>query len=298
MQLQDYVNDVQELIHDSSGSAWPLNRVISRINEARLDAARDMHCVRQVVTGVQLLQGQEVYNLNGAVVGANVAAGGTGYGAGPTAPVTFSAPPPGGTQALAVGNITSGALSSITMTQWGSGYVSQPTITIGGIGTGAAATAVTLFNTLSVVSISIIWTLLNRYNLGYMDFTMFQAYFRMFGSIFQNTPAKFSHHQQGQQIYIQPPPNQVYLSDWDVISLPQNLINLSDVDTQLIDPWARAVQFRASELLFMKMLNGGHPLSEKYGAKYESHVPRIITTSGGIRIPNPYDRTFQRRVSR
>jgi len=122
MQLQDYIDDVLEIVHDSTNSSWRLSRVISRINDARIDAARDMWCVRRNVTGVQLLQGKEIYELNGAVVGANVTSGGSNYGAGSTVAVTFAAPPPGGVQALGVGTLVSGALASITMTQWGQGY--------------------------------------------------------------------------------------------------------------------------------------------------------------------------------
>jgi len=31
---------------------------------------------------------------------------------------------------------------------------------------------------------------------------------------------------------------------------------------------------------------------------YSARVPKIIIGAGGIRIPNPYHRTFQRRVAR
>jgi hypothetical protein len=293
--LQNYVDDVQELLHDQSASSWPLPRVIARINDARLDTARDMHCVRQIVTGLQLIQGQEIYNLNGAVGGANVTAGGSNYGAGTTVPITFSAAPAGGVTALGIGNLTAGALSSITMTRWGYGYTAAPTITVGGVGSGAAAAAVTLLNPLCVISISVIWNVLQRYSLKYFAFGIFQAYFRSLGSTFQSEPGVFTHVQQTQQVYVQPPPNQAFLSDWDMIFMPQPLVNLTDVDTQVVDPWARAVQFRAAELLMYKHDFGR---AMQFGGRYEERVPRIITTSGGIRIQNPYNRNFQRMVAR
>src|ERR1700730_5519505 len=144
MLLSDYIADVQEIVHDSTASCRPVARVISRINAARLDAAWNMWCIRQNVTGVQLLPGVEIYGLNGAVVGANVTAGGSNYGGGATVPVTFSAAPAGGVTATGVGNLVSGSLSSITLTRWGQAYTGVPTITIGGVGSGAVASAIPL----------------------------------------------------------------------------------------------------------------------------------------------------------
>ncbi|HYC91438.1 MAG TPA: C25 family cysteine peptidase [Thermoanaerobaculia bacterium] len=58
-----------------------------------------------------------------------------------TATVTFSAPPPGGTTATGTAVINDQHVVGITITNPGSGYVTAPTVTIGGNGTGATATA-------------------------------------------------------------------------------------------------------------------------------------------------------------
>jgi hypothetical protein len=306
MLLSDYIADVQEIIHDSTASCWPLARVISRINDARLDVARDMWCVRQNVTGVQLLPGVEIYNIDGAVCGATVIAGGSNYGTGSTVPVTFSAPSVGEQQALGFGNLVNGSLASITMTQWGEGYTGVPTIAIGGIGAGAAAVAIPLFqsnplsttigNPLAIMPLSYTWNGQRR-TMSYLDFTMFQAYPRMWNVIgFQGPPGVFTHHQQGQQIYVQTPPDQVYLAEFDTIFMPAPLVATTDVDTQVIDPWARAVQWKAAAYLLYKHQNLGQV--GQMEAKYKAMVPEIIMTSGGIRFPNPYHSTFQRRVAR
>jgi hypothetical protein len=306
MLLSDYVADVQEIVHDSTGSCWPLSRVVSRINDARLDAARDMWCVRQNVTGIQLLPGVEIYNLNGAVVGATVTAGGSNYGSGATVTVTFAAPPTGGVRALGVGNLVAGALSTITMTKWGSGYTGIPAITIGGVGSGATATAIPLFqsnplsttigNPLAIMPISYTWNGQRR-TLSYLNFTLFQAYPRMWNVVgFVGPPGVFTHHQQGQQLYVQTPPDQVYVAEFDTVFMPAPLVGQMDSDTQVIDPWARAVQFKAAAYLLYKHQNFSQV--GQMEAKYKSFVPEIITTSAGIRIPNPYHSTFQRRVAR
>lgn len=301
MQLQDYVNDVQELLHDATTASWPLNRVVSRINEARLYTALDMKCIRQLVTGIQLLPGQEIYQLQGAVVGANVTAGGSNYGTGTTVPVTFSAPPPGGVQALGFGNLTGGALSSITMTQWGQGYTqtlaSGPTVTIGGTGTGAAAVPVNLINQIYPVSVTYFFNGI-RTTLRYLPFGLFQSYARILGNLFLSTPGAWTYLQESQQIYIQPPPNQLYLAEWDMVFMPTPLMNLTDVDTQLLDPWDRAPQFAASALLFMKDQDAGRARASFMAKQYEGMIPKIVTGVGGVRIPNIYNRNFQRMVAR
>jgi hypothetical protein len=65
--------------------------------------------------------------------------GGTGY----TLPtVTISAPDDAdGVQATATAVVSGGVVTSITVTEEGSGYTSPPTVTIGGAGIGATATA-------------------------------------------------------------------------------------------------------------------------------------------------------------
>jgi hypothetical protein len=305
--LSDYIADVQEIVHDTTASSWPVARVISRINDARLDVARDMWCVRQNVTGVQLLPGVEIYNLNGAIVGATVLTPGSNYGSGATVPVVFAPPVTGGgIQALGFGNLVNGSLASITMTQWGQGYTGVEGITIGGTGSGASAAKIQLFksnpqssiigNPLAIMPISFIWNQQRR-TLSYLDFMLFQAYARMWANNAQvGPPSIWTHHQQAQQIYIQTPPDQLYLAEFDAIFMPAPLVATTDVDTQIIPPWDRAVQWKAASLLLYKHQN--FQQAQALETKYDAMVPRIITTSGGIRVPNPYHSTFQRRVAR
>jgi hypothetical protein len=308
MFLSDYVADVQEIVHDSTQSSWQLSRVISRINDARQDAARDMQCVRQNVTGIQLLQGQEIYNLNGAVVGATVTSPGSNYGTGTIVPITVSAPNAGAVPFQCVGNLVNGQLSSISVTQWGQGYNYVPTLTVGGIGSGATAVAIPLFraNPLSTVignpivinKISFIWNQQRR-QLNYLFFRWFDAFARVWAQTsFQQPPTFFSHINQGlvPQIYIQAPPDQLYLSEWDVIFYPSPLVSVTDVDIDIVPPWDKPVQFAAAAYLKYKHQNLG--VVAGLHDKYASYVPHIITTTGGVRIQNPYHRTLQRAVNR
>jgi hypothetical protein len=288
--LQNYVTQVQRLVHDASNANFSSAELTDYINEAREDISLDMHCVRTFYTGVQLPPGQEVYSIQGAVVGANVTAGGN-YAIAPS--VTFSPAPPGGTTAAGTAVLTGNAVTAINMTTWGGGYLTAPTISFNPL--GAAATPIAFTNVFQVISVSNIWNS-ERYMLSFRGFTLFQAYFRSWTTNFQSRPGVWTIHPQMLQVYLRPPPDQLYISEWDVLSLPTPLVNLLDLDSQVMPPWNKAVQFRAAALALMK--NQNFEQAQYYETKYDQRVPKYIIGAGGIRIPNPYNRSFQRRVAR
>jgi hypothetical protein len=74
------------------------------------------------------------------------------------------------------------------------------------------------------------------------------------------------------------------------------LINPGDIDTQVVPPYSDAVQYYAAYLCLMKLQN--FEQAEFMLKLYSARVPRIIIGAGGIRIPNVYNRNFQRRVAR
>ena len=293
--LQTYVTQVQRLVHDATFASYSQQELVDYINEAREDTALDMHCVRQFFnnaagTGVQLLPGQEVYDLNGAVAGVNVINGGN-YSSPPT--VTFSSPPAAGTVAAGVAVLTGTAVTAVNLTSWGQGYQIAPIITFSP--PGAVAMPVFFNNVFQVVSISNIWNN-ERYTLSFRGFTLYQAYMRSWTQLFQARPAIWTIHPQMLQVYIRPAPDQLYISEWDILSLPVPLVNLPDIDTQVMPPWNKAVQFRAAALGLMRHQN--FEQAEFYEKKYQERVPRYIIGAGGYRLPNPYSRTVQRMIGR
>ncbi len=292
--LQTYITQVQSLVHDTTFSAWTQSQLTDYINAAREDTALDMHCYRHNTVGVQLIQGQEIYSIDGAVCGANVTAGGTGYPANTT--VTFTAAPAGGVTAAAIPIISGGIVTQIQMTRWGQGYTTVPTVTITGAGgVGAAASAVTFINTFQIIGISNTWNN-QRYSLSFRGFTLFQAYFRFQPVAYTSRPAIWTIHPQDLNVYIQSPPDQLYFSEWDVLSTPPPLVALTDIDTQIRPPWNKAVQFRAAALALFKKQNFGQ--ADYYDNKYQQRVLRYNLGAAGIRLPNPYNRSFQRKISR
>lgn len=318
LRLLDYVEQVQSLIHDSTGSAWTRREIVRRINDARKDVSLDMQCCRSLVTGVQLIERVESYSFDGAVAGANITNRGSNYG-GPVATVTFSPPSPGGVQAQAVAivrqnedfdfdpdvdaddpdRIRPGQIERIDMIQWGKWYTQVPTLTISdpaGTGSGATAVPVTLFNVINLLSLTPLWVL-QRYSLSYKPFTIFQAWARSLQAQgFTSLPQIFTIHPGDQLVYVQPTPNQRLLSEWDVVKLAAPLIGLADVDHEIPDPYAQAVQYKAAEYLLFKHQN--FQQAQYYAQRYDQRVPRIIAGANGVRIANPYSRSFFEKMRR
>ena len=316
MLLSDYISQVQFLTHDQTNADFSQPELISVINNARRAVALDFHCVRNLFLSpppgavpvlnryapVSIIQNQELYPLlgvnsqNGQLVGATITAGGSGYTAATV--VTFAAPPAGGITALGSPIITGGVVTGINVTTWGNGYTpgSNPAVTItdSGGGSGAAATATMFNNVFNVISISNLWGN-QRYMLRFRGFTLFQAYMRS-QLFFTERPLIWTIHEQTGVVLVQPPPDQAYQTEWDVLALPIPLVNPADIDFQIIDPWADAVQYYAAQLCLTKLQN--FEQADYMLKLYAARVPRIIIGAGGVRIPNPYHKTFQRRVLR
>jgi hypothetical protein len=168
------------------------------------------------------------------------------------------------------------------------------TIADSGGGTGASAVAVMFNNVFNVIQISYLWGN-ERYALMYRGTMLFQAYMRS-QQFFTQRGMVWTINQQNGWVQIQPPPDQNYQTEWDVISLPTPLVNTTDVDLQIVPPYNDAVQYYASYLCLLKLQN--FEQAEYMLKLYSARVPKIIIGAGGIRIPNPYNKSYQRRVSR
>ena len=324
MLLSDYTTQVQFLVHDQVNADFSQAELTNVINDARTVVAEDFQCCRQTLLAppvnapnptsyspVSVIQNQELYQLRGTnglagqVVGCNVTAGGSGYS--PATTVTIAAGPSGSVRATAAPVITAGVVTGINVTQWGSGYTpvlpanspgggSPPVVTIAdsGGGVGATATATMMNNVINVIQISYIWGN-QRYTLTWRGNMLFQAYMRSLTQ-FNQRGMVWTINQQMGFVLIQPPPDQPYVTEWDTICLPLPLVSPGDPDQQIVPPYDNAVQYYAAGLALTKLQNFEQPAF--HFKRYEARVPRIIIGTGGVRIPNPYNKSFQRRVSR
>ena len=315
MLLSDYTTQVQFLVHDQTNADFTQAELTNAINNARTAVALDFHCVREmhiapptnappssIYRPVGLITNVEAYPLRGPngnnaqVVGIVVLAGGSNYTAATT--ITFPAGPAGSVRATGTPIITAGAITGVNMTTWGLGYdptfIAAPSVVDSGGGSGASVITSVFFNVINPISISCIWGN-QRYMLKFRGFTLFQAYMRSL-TTFNSRPIIWTIHEQSGTVLIAPPPDQPYVSEWDNITLPLPLIAPSDTDTYVLPPWNDAVQYYAASLCLNKLQN--FEQANHYMQFYSARVPKIIIGAGGVRIPNPYHKTFQRRVSR
>jgi hypothetical protein len=291
---QDYINQVQRNIHDTTNADFSNGQILGMVNEARQRVALDTHCYRQFITGLNTVAQQETYLYNGSLGGVQMVSGGMNYS---SPMISFTGGSGSGAAAEAL--VENGVITNINMTNWGSGYSTSapPTVVItDGTGTGASANPVILFNVLDILSISVLWGTL-RTSFGWLPFSAFQAFCRAYTNQYE-TPGVFTMYQAAFKAYVYPIPDQVYPMEMDVITLPTDLAGVSTAETQILAPWNDAVQFYAS-FLAIASLQQYEKARFWYDAKpdgsiggmYGGRIKQLPATAFSRRIPNSY-RTF------
>ena len=241
--LQTYLTATQRLLHDANAKYWTLPTITDAVNAACKRVVGDSGCNRQLQT-VYISGGLEYY-LYGGVSGALVTTPGSGYTAVPA--VTFSAPPTGGTTATGKAVLLNGTVSQIQVTSTGSGYLTAPTCTIAPPGSGVTALATpTIINpkTLDTLNITVAWGT-ERVILRRQSFTEFQATVRSWTGFTQRPVYCASYGQNGW--YIGPIPDQYYLSEWDTVVIPDDLVNTTDVSV-IRSPYDECVAYYAAHI--------------------------------------------------
>jgi len=214
--IATYEAQVADLLHDPNNLVWSTTQLDLYINEARRQLVMDTGCLRSLQT-VYLTQNVEAYTF-GAVTGATITAGGSGY---TTPTVSFSGG--GGTGVAATLGLTSGAVTSISFSNYGSGYTSAPAATVNpvGGGSGASITVGALnVNTFDVLDVHIIYGNL-RYATKWYPWSIFSRLFRQYTTV-QRRPVAWATYGLT-QIYVGPLPDQTYQAEVDTIILPTDL---------------------------------------------------------------------------
>lgn len=133
--LATYRLECRRLLHDATGKFWSDSELNDYINDARNRVCSDTGCLRRLITAYLSLN-HEQYPI-GAVTGATIVDGGSGY-ISPTVSFTGG----GGSGAAATLGVTAGVITSITFTNYGSGYTSAPTAVIAPVSGGVSSVTV------------------------------------------------------------------------------------------------------------------------------------------------------------
>jgi hypothetical protein len=296
-QLSDYSLQVQELVHDTAAIDFTQAELTNFINNARDHIALDFHNVRYLFQNASLINGVEQYPIFGGVCGCTILNPGSGYSTPPT--ITIGAPGGTGVTATAQAVVANGSIIQVNMLNYGSGYAlttanpNGPPVTVGGPGVGAQLVAMVENNIFDINSISVLWGL-QRYTMGWLPFTMFQAYCRANPTL-RRQPAVWSTHTEQNIFFVYPIPDQAYVIDIDAIGQAYPLVNAADVDSQIIPPVNDCVQYWAAHLALLKMQN--FEQADYYEKKYEKRVGEVIRTKQDRRIMNIY-RNSWRRINR
>jgi hypothetical protein len=274
--IATYEAQVSDLLHDPTNVIWGLTQVDRYINEARRQLVMDTGCLRSLQTAY-FTQGVEAYTF-GAVTGAAIVAGGINYLPGDT--VGFSGG--GGSGVAATLGVTGGAVTSITFTNFGSGYTSAPAATITtGTGSGASiAVGAINVNTYDVLGINLFWGA-SRYPLRWRAWSVFSQLRRQWSGQ-QSQPDMWAVYGDT-QIYIGLLPNQTYQGEVDTIILP------IDIAGATVDPipvlLQDAIKFYAAHLAKFNIQAFGE--ASMFKKQYADKRDQLLSVYTG-RVPNPY----------
>lgn len=306
MGLFDYLEQTQRFLREQKQEFVNPDDLVSYVNRARREIALRTQCIRVLTPS------------SAQVLSCEVTDGGTGYSDTPT--ITISPPDfpsgygrdPNGLQATAQAIVQTGAITTIDITEGGSGYF-QPTITIDDVtGTGAAATLtvgpinqitqgreVYKFSDIDLTanpgcravyyirSIAIIYANY-RYVLPIYAFSEYQAKIRQYPFQYRYVPSFASQFGQGTagSFYVYPLPSQTYQCEFDCLCLPNDLTDKYGVEA-IPEPWTDAVPYFAAHLAMLELqqYNAARmylDLYEKFALSYSNYtrIGRTVNTYG------------------
>ena len=137
--------------------------------------------------------------------------------------------------------------------------------------------------TLDIININLYWGN-SRWPLNYLPWSQLNAQFRYWQNYY-NRPIAFSTYGP-QKFYLGPSPDQVYTIEVDSVVQPDDLVSLSDVDVDIVQPFQQPVPFFAAHLA--KYYEQSYGESEIFKGEYQKLVGNVLSTQFTRRIPNAY----------
>jgi hypothetical protein len=273
--LQTYLTECRRLLHDAVGNFWSDPELIDYINQGRQRVAADTGCSRRLVTLTLNVQ-----SCTGTGSGGNTITGvspvpdqtwvgttviGTGLtGTTSSSPVILAV---NGTTLTISGTATAGALS---FTYYQEAYP----FTSVAVPSGQAI--------IDVLNITSIWNN-TRYVLNCENWTLFNARMRSYLT-FQQRPTVYSIYGQN-TVYIGPIVDQAYVTEWDCVLTPADLVSATDVEPFTF-PFTTPVSFWACYLA--KIRDSSWDEAKVFQDEYMGKIRHCIAASAMRRIPNVY----------
>lgn len=138
-------------------------------------------------------------------------------------------------------------------------------------------------NTLDILNINLYWGD-SRWPMYYMAWTDFNAQLR-FWQNYNGRPIGFSMYGY-KTIYIGPKPDQTYTVELDTVVLPTDMVNTSDVETDIPDPFTECVPFFAAYMAKFQEQSYGE--AEIFKQQYTKEVLGCLNSTFTRRLPSVY----------
>jgi hypothetical protein len=283
--LNDYLYQVENLLHDSNNVFWSQSQLTNYINEARERLVRDTGCLRTIQnTQTPIASSNPYLGTNNNTTPATTWTANTAVTAGQ---YVFSN--------IYIYQYQTSGTSGSTAPAYPTGTNIFPPTTPFADGTATLQYVQNAeiipfsalpqgIETIDILGINLYWGN-SRIPMRYLPWSDFTAQLRYWQN-YVGRPICFSVYGQ-QQFYIAPVPDQSYYIEMDTVILPSALsLTAPTVTDSILDPYSNAVQFYAAYKA--KFYEQSYGEAEIFKQEYNKHVLNILNTTYTRRIPNPY----------
>ena len=291
--LNNYITEVQRLLHDANANFYSTAQLTDYINSARERVVRDTGALRTIQVTQVPCQVPATNTINSAT---------------PAQPTAWVANATVTANTFVFSNIfiyqyitggTSGSSAPAYPNATNNNYNNYPPSTAFADGTATLQYVGNCENifyaampqgsqTLDVINVNLYWGN-TRVPLDYLSWTDFNARLR-FWQNYIGRPLAYTTYGQG-NIYVGPVPDQTYQIEIDTVILPTALsqTNANATDS-IVDPYSTAVKFYAAYLA--KFYEQSYGESEIFKQEYLKQATSILNTTFTRRIPSVYSSPY------
>ncbi len=291
--LNNYITEVQRLLHDANANFYSTAQLTDYINSARERVVRDTGALRTIQVTQVPCQVPATNTINSAT---------------PAQPTAWVANATVTANTFVFSNIfiyqyitggTSGSSAPAYPNATNNNYNNYPPSTAFDDGTATLQYVGNCENifyaampqgseTLDVININLYWGN-TRVPLDYLSWTDFNARLR-FWQNYIGRPLAYTTYGQG-NIYVGPVPDQTYQIEIDTVILPTALTQTNaNATDSIVDPYSTAVKFYAAYLA--KFYEQSYGESEIFKQEYLKQATSILNTTFTRRIPSVYSSPY------